>query len=71
MLENKEAILKIVVDDSMAPLYEQLSTKFNWELDQSVLDSLKYDFRFLSCLVDDSDLTISSQDHQWRRAEGD
>lgn len=48
VLGNKEAILKIVVDDSMAPLYEQLCFKFNWEMDQSVVDSLKYDFNIQS-----------------------
>lgn len=43
VLENKEAIVKIVVENSMTPLYQQLCTKFNWELDQSVVDTLKYD----------------------------
>ena len=43
VLENKEAIVKIVVENSMTPLYQQLCSKFNWELDQSVVDTLKYD----------------------------
>lgn len=42
VVENKKEILEKVVEDSMTPLYEQLCTKFNWELDQSVLETLKY-----------------------------
>lgn len=43
VVENKDAILEKVVEDSMTPLYEQLCTKFNWELDQSVLKTLRYE----------------------------
>ncbi len=39
--ENKEAILKKVTEDVMAPLYEELCTKFKWELEQGVIDAMK------------------------------
>ncbi len=43
VVENKGAILEKVVEDSMAPLYEQLCAKFNWDVDQSVLKTLRCD----------------------------
>lgn len=40
---HKEAIVKEITDNSMALLYEQLCVKFSWQMDEELLQSMKYD----------------------------
>jgi hypothetical protein len=38
----KDDIIKALKDSSMAPLYSSLCQKYNWELDQEFLNTMKY-----------------------------
>lgn len=44
---HREAIMKEIKDNSMAPLYEKLAVQHSWEVDEDLLRTMKY----VKCLV--------------------
>lgn len=39
---HKDAIMKELTDNSMAPLYEKVSAQYGWGVDEELLRSMKY-----------------------------
>jgi hypothetical protein len=40
-LELKNKILEIIIENSMTPLLIELTAKFNWEVDEALIASMK------------------------------
>ena len=41
-LSHKETIQAKIVEDSMCPLYELLCSKYNWQVDEALLKSMRF-----------------------------
>lgn len=46
---HQDTIMAKLTEDSMAPLYEQLCSKYSWQLDEELLRNMKYVSDYLRC----------------------